>query len=251
MLPKGLHRIRHYGLLASANRAETIARARQLLGLATPAAEAAVEIDPAAARGHSPSLAPAVAAACSSLRPSTPAASHATIQPRLSAQSGSTPHERGRHISHPHPQPRFSLVTIRPRRRSNGQLPGGVFNSEIFPESHPHRGSRESETHRLPPSPDGRALASCIRRQRRDQIAIAPASPFPPRLPRVPSLQAFGRRPRCKPNRRDGPSSETLHKKRRLTLGLRLRVYSYQRTSPDRHDRSGSCHNRKLPCARR
>jgi hypothetical protein len=40
-------------------------------------------------------------------------------------------------------------------------------------------------------------------------------------------------------------------KKRRLTLGLRLRVYSYQRTSPDRHDRSGSCHNRKLPCARR
>ena len=53
VLPKGLHRIRHYGLLASANRAETIARARQLLGLlglATPAAEAAVEIDPAAAR---------------------------------------------------------------------------------------------------------------------------------------------------------------------------------------------------------
>jgi hypothetical protein len=50
VLPKGLHRIRHYGLLASANRAETIARARQLLGLAAPAAEAAVEIDPAAAR---------------------------------------------------------------------------------------------------------------------------------------------------------------------------------------------------------
>jgi hypothetical protein len=30
-------------------------------------------------------------------------------------------------------------------------------------------------------------------------------------LPRVPSLEAFGRRPRCKPKRRDGPSSETLH----------------------------------------
>src|SRR5258705_8065057 len=47
VLPKGFHRIRHYGLFASANRAETIARARELLGLATPAA--AVEIDAAAA----------------------------------------------------------------------------------------------------------------------------------------------------------------------------------------------------------
>jgi hypothetical protein len=50
VLPKGFHRIRHYGLFASANRAETIARARELLGLATPAAEAAVEIDPAQAQ---------------------------------------------------------------------------------------------------------------------------------------------------------------------------------------------------------
>src|SRR5882724_6959859 len=50
VLPKGFHRIRHYGLLASGNRAETIARARQLLGLAAPVAEEAVEIDPAAAQ---------------------------------------------------------------------------------------------------------------------------------------------------------------------------------------------------------
>jgi len=50
LLPKGFHRIRHYGLFASANRAETIARARELLGLATPMAEEKVEIDPAAAQ---------------------------------------------------------------------------------------------------------------------------------------------------------------------------------------------------------
>jgi hypothetical protein len=37
-------------LLASGNRAATIARARELLGLATPAAEEAVEIDSAAAQ---------------------------------------------------------------------------------------------------------------------------------------------------------------------------------------------------------
>src|ERR1700682_5147018 len=46
VLSKGFHRTRHYGLFASANRAETIARARELLGLATPAAE----IDAAAAQ---------------------------------------------------------------------------------------------------------------------------------------------------------------------------------------------------------
>jgi len=32
VLPKGFHRIRHYGLLANGNRAESIARARELLG---------------------------------------------------------------------------------------------------------------------------------------------------------------------------------------------------------------------------
>ena len=37
VLPKGFHRIRHYGLLASGTKAETIARARELIATATPA----------------------------------------------------------------------------------------------------------------------------------------------------------------------------------------------------------------------
>jgi hypothetical protein len=64
---------------------------------------------------------------------------------------------------------------------------------------------------RAPPSPDRHALAPRVHRQHRNQIAIARASPPPPHLPRVPSLEAFGRRPRSKPKRRHGPSSETLH----------------------------------------
>jgi Putative transposase/Transposase zinc-binding domain len=36
VLPKGLHRIRHYGLFASGSRAENIARARELLGAPPP-----------------------------------------------------------------------------------------------------------------------------------------------------------------------------------------------------------------------
>jgi len=50
----GGHRIRHYGLFATSNRAETIARARELLGLVTAAPDAStkaqqtVETDPPA-----------------------------------------------------------------------------------------------------------------------------------------------------------------------------------------------------------
>lgn len=36
VLPTGFHRIRHYGLLANGSRADNVARARAVLGLATP-----------------------------------------------------------------------------------------------------------------------------------------------------------------------------------------------------------------------
>jgi hypothetical protein len=39
VLPKGLHRIRHYGLLANGNRAANLARMRELLDVATPEPE--------------------------------------------------------------------------------------------------------------------------------------------------------------------------------------------------------------------
>jgi hypothetical protein len=47
VLPKGFHRIRHYGLLANGNRAEAIATARTLLGVAVaaPAADAPATTD--------------------------------------------------------------------------------------------------------------------------------------------------------------------------------------------------------------
>jgi hypothetical protein len=38
VLPKGFHRVRHYGLFANANRAENITTARALLNVAPPAA---------------------------------------------------------------------------------------------------------------------------------------------------------------------------------------------------------------------
>jgi hypothetical protein len=39
ILPQGFHRIRHYGLLANGNRAENLARARQLLAMPPPEAD--------------------------------------------------------------------------------------------------------------------------------------------------------------------------------------------------------------------
>jgi hypothetical protein len=39
VLPKGLHRIRHYGLFANASRAENLARMRELLDMTEPEPE--------------------------------------------------------------------------------------------------------------------------------------------------------------------------------------------------------------------
>jgi Putative transposase len=52
VLPKGFHRIRHYGLFAGSNRAETIAHVRELFNLDPPAAEETTETDPAQPLAH-------------------------------------------------------------------------------------------------------------------------------------------------------------------------------------------------------
>ena len=48
VLPKGFHRIRHYGLFAGNNRTDTIARLRQLLNVVEPAATQRAEPEPTA-----------------------------------------------------------------------------------------------------------------------------------------------------------------------------------------------------------
>ena len=61
ILPKGFHRIRHYGLFASTGRAANIARLRELLG-ATPPAEERLQA-PAKTSRRKPSCRPVPAAA--------------------------------------------------------------------------------------------------------------------------------------------------------------------------------------------
>ena len=65
VLPAGFHRIRYYGLLASGNRAENIARARELLMLPIIPVDAikAASTNCRSSRKHQSIAAPAAAAA--------------------------------------------------------------------------------------------------------------------------------------------------------------------------------------------
>ena len=90
VLPKGFHRIRHYGLFASANRAESIATARALLNVAPPAADPQEQPDVAP---DSPRVLPCPCPRCGArmivIEVSRAAASRAGGRHRL----GSTRHE--------------------------------------------------------------------------------------------------------------------------------------------------------------
>ena len=94
VLPKGFHRIRHYGLLAGTAKAERVAEARELL--AVPATE------PTGRRGRCHGARPAVPllrrAHASSSRPSRPAASRSIGRRPRRPPSGSIRHERHRSV---------------------------------------------------------------------------------------------------------------------------------------------------------
>ena len=91
VLPKGFHRIRHYGLLASGSRADNLATMRILIAMAAPASARKQ-----ASKADAPAVTPPVrlcaccAPACSSLKPSRDAAGGADLRQR---GSGSTRHE--------------------------------------------------------------------------------------------------------------------------------------------------------------
>ena len=103
VLPKGFHRIRNYGLLASSRtKADTIERARELIELATPphshlGRRSPMRRLPTPRRQTSRSIpARAAAVAWSSSRCSRPAAHRATDRPRCRPRSGSTRHDADR-----------------------------------------------------------------------------------------------------------------------------------------------------------
>ena len=224
VLPKGFHRIRHYGLLAGGCQ-EPRTSPRPASCSAAPTTEP--QADEELPIGARPRRAPAAAAACSSSRPSRPAANR-SIGRRM----------RGRH------QDRHVMSTHRPTVRHRASLlarprPAAMTLARCnvaTPHSTPR--SWPSRTAIVPQPVQTRsptaAISSAQRsdpiaatRSRRGQIPIAPAAPSRAHLSRVPSLEAFGRRPRCLPHRRDGPASETLHRSVRASSQLSMGGHPY------------------------
>jgi hypothetical protein len=108
-----------------------------------------------------------------------------------------------------------SLVNDQIRRRSAEHNAGIAFRAALHPRNvsstlNQSRSAKPAGTITSSPSPaDFRTPTSARSNLHSVQQAGLP------NLTRVPSLEAFGRRPRCTPHRPDRPSSETLHKVRR------------------------------------
>ncbi len=104
VLPKGFHRIRHDGLLATGTRAKNVKRARALLDTAAPRTDASdlvsrTQSQPTTARAARCRHVPAAARDCLSSNGSS-AEKCPGISPRHpSSSSGSTPHDRSRALS--------------------------------------------------------------------------------------------------------------------------------------------------------
>ena len=139
VLPKGFHRIRHYGLFASANRAETIARARELLGLATPASFEAGGRDRSGGSAATRKALPLLR---------RPHVRHRDLRGRLPTTppaDAASPRHQNRHLMSAAAtlspaSPSAFLAGHNPARRgSPRQMPSSEFRSATGPERHAHR----------------------------------------------------------------------------------------------------------------
>ena len=114
-------------------------------------------------------------------------------------ESGSTPHERRRHVSHPHRQARFSLVKNRIRRCSAKHVPRIASRAARFPETDGQRYSIKADQPNLRAQQRHRAPPTSANPQPRDQTSIARGGP--PTQPHARSFTGgFRIRPRYKPN---------------------------------------------------
>jgi Putative transposase len=216
VLPKGFHRVRHYGLLASATCKANVARAKQLMPAPLTSIDPSTEHDdpdvvtgatadhrppcPCCGGAHDhcrelrarrrtprPAITPTQHRQRNAMTPVTisahkpPAGNHACGAASLS------PHRLQRHTAHRRP-------------RQNRPATTAPATKSLLPSSCCHR-PRQS-TH---PRPSRRTVKSP------ESLTANPAARG------VPSWEAFGRRPseRARPAT-TGPASETLHQKRTL-----------------------------------
>src|ERR1700724_3511094 len=190
----------------------------------------------------SPIHAPAAAAACSSSRPSRPAANHVTDRPHLASQSGSTPRDRKRSIPHTHRYRNPVLVIDPPRSRSAQRV-----LSIAFLAAHSHHSRRRgcsisfNRPHQQPNST--RRSAPLVRTHllHRDQIPITcgtlsaqlPAGSFPGGFRTTAPVRVA--------SSVNGPSSETLHKMRTPFPGIPANALLARNAGLERALRNQDC----------
>ena len=194
VLPKGFHRIRHYGLFANANRAENIATARALLNVAPPAADPQQQPDIATGRATCAAL------PLPALR--RPHDRHRDLRARLRAEVAPDA-EQDRHImSQTARERRRFPVPMRwlhagsdlsRRNHANQRADRSLISSSALPEIPVAR-------FQAPPHPSrsaGRFLSAPIhhRARRRTSNPHSARCPPVPNLPRLRALALFGRRP--------------------------------------------------------
>ena len=196
VLPKGFHRIRHYGLLASGNRAANIARARELLAVPVRS-----EQNPRRPKQpDEPRMLPRPCPCCGGRMIIIETfARGCEPKHRATARSG---RDQDRHLMMP-----SSLIQHRTEARHSGRLPPG---------STPACADQPDWPVIAPPILSSNMRSACSRRRaypnsakadrrqrplklpqpsRRRQIPIAPAAPSVPHIPRFRALALFGRRP--------------------------------------------------------
>ena len=225
VLPKGQHRIRHYGLFANGTRVDNIALARKLIGVtAAEIANAAAEPmhdEEATERKAGDSRARASHTDLSVLRQQNAHHRGLPARPDASAQSLAVPAiDPDRYVM-------TMLVEAQRNDDASSWSPASLADPLPIRRRRSCRAAR-SHSPTAPSRPVARPSLAKHKPSRRDhhfarqrpnaQIPIAIAAPPPVNLPRVPSLQASGRRPRCPWHRPRRPASGTLNKLYRLAM---------------------------------
>ena len=144
---------------------------------------------------------------------------HRDLQPRLDTaiQTGAANRDQDRYVMITFPTSQIQNPDL-PRRPS---IRNGDARANLpLRRQRRHRSSWLTADSRTCDGPSCAATSSAhsstsvaLAQRRRAQtfIALGARSATAYHFPRVPSLKAFGRRPRCKPQRCDQPASETLN----------------------------------------
>ena len=174
VLPKGFHRIRHYGLLAGGARDERLAQARQLL---EAAAGTVTDPEDEVAADDGPQSVLATPCPCCGGRMIVIETFEAGCRPRHPPTSGSTRHDRATlHL----PSYRASLAPVigRPRRRSSVTTRSAADRAPVAGASQrPMQLGAAASPHRQPSLLRTPPLASIEQPLRDREIPIALAAP--------------------------------------------------------------------------